>query len=175
MKMTEPASAALETEILALMPAVRRFARTFERTQTDTDDLVQDAVLKALANLDQFQPGTSMKSWLFTIVRNSYCSKYRINRRFVLCDDIETVVSRQVVQPAQEWSVRAAEVSEAITRLDGDKRKILLMLIEGTSYERIAQVCDCELGTIKSRIARARGALMASLGETTVGNAITVA
>jgi RNA polymerase sigma-70 factor (ECF subfamily) len=168
-------TAALETEIVSLMPALRRFAMTFERSPTDADDLVQDAVLKALANLHQFQPGTSMKSWLFTIVRNVYYSKYKIGKRFVLCADAETVTARQLVPPSQEWSLRAAEVAKAMSDLDAGKRKVLLMVIDGVSYERIAEVCGCELGTIKSRIARARSSLMRSLGETTFSSAVTAA
>jgi RNA polymerase sigma-70 factor, ECF subfamily len=78
--MSEPSSAdaAIEREIVALMPAVRRFAIRFERSATDADDLTQDTMLKALSHIDQFQPGTNVKSWLFTIARNTYCTKYKI-------------------------------------------------------------------------------------------------
>lgn len=173
-KMSEAEPTALEAEIVALLPALRRFARVFERSSTDAEDLVQDVMLKALSNLHQFQQGTSMKSWLFTIARNVYCSKYKVNKRFVLCGDVETVTTPQEVPCTQEWSLRAAEVAKAISGLDAAKRQVLLMVVDGVSYEHIAEACGCELGTIKSRIARARSSLMISLGETTFSNAVTM-
>ena len=165
----------LETEIVALIPALRRFSRTFERSPSDADDLVQDAVVKALGNLHQFQDGTSMKSWLFTIIRNVYCSRYNINKRFVLCGDVEMTGDTQQMPSTQEWTLRASEVARAISDLDAPKQKVMMMVIDGVSYENIAEACGCELGTIKSRIARARNSLMVSLGETTFSNAVTTA
>jgi RNA polymerase sigma-70 factor (ECF subfamily) len=168
-------TAGLEREIVTLMPALRRFARTFERSPSDVEDLVQDAVVKALGNLHQFHEGSSMKSWLFTIIRNVYCSKYKINKRFVLCGDVEMVTDRQLMPSTQEWTLRASEVAKAISDLDAPKQQVLMMVIDGVSYENIAEACGCELGTIKSRIARARSSLMVSLGETTFSNAVTTA
>jgi RNA polymerase sigma-70 factor (ECF subfamily) len=153
------------------MPAVRRFAMRFERCATNADDLTQDTMLKALAHIDQFQPGTNLKSWFFTIARNTYCTKYKIRQRFTLCADME-VTAGQAVQSTQEWSLRTAEVDRAISSLDPDKRQVLLMAISGDSYEDIAGVCGCELGTIKSRIARARAAVISALGETTASGAV---
>jgi RNA polymerase sigma-70 factor (ECF subfamily) len=163
--------AEIEKDIVALMPAVRRFAMRFERCATNADDLTQDTMLKALAHIDQFQPGTNLKSWLFTIARNTYCTKYKIRQRFTLCADME-VTAGQAVQSTQEWSLRTAEVDRAISSLDPDKRQVLLMAISGDSYEDIAGVCGCELGTIKSRIARARAAVISALGETTASGAV---
>nr|WP_245461298.1 RNA polymerase sigma factor [Rhizobium leguminosarum] len=115
--------AEIKNEIVALMPAVHRFAMRFERSVTDADDLTQDTVLKALAHIDQFRPGTSVKSWLFTIARNTYCTKYKIRQRFTLCADMEVATSGQAVQSTQEWSLRTGEVDKAISALDPDKRK----------------------------------------------------
>ncbi|MCW1411931.1 sigma-70 family RNA polymerase sigma factor [Rhizobium sp. 1AS11] len=162
----------LEEEIVALMPAVRRFAMRFERSATDADDLTQDTMLKALANVDQFRPGTNVKSWLFTIARNTYCTKYRIRQRYTLHADMEVAGSGQAVQSTQEWSLRTREVDKAISSLDADKRRVLLMAISGESYEDIAGACGCGLGTIKSRIARARAVVIAALGETTAAGAV---
>jgi RNA polymerase sigma-70 factor (ECF subfamily) len=166
------AGAELEKQIVALMPAVRRFAMRFERSVTDAEDLTQDTMLKALAHVDQFQPGTNLKSWLFTIARNTYCTKYKIRQRFTLCADVEKTTCRQSVQSPQEWHLRTAEVDRAISALDADKRRVLLMVTSGDSYEHIAEVCGCELGTIKSRIARARVAVMVALGESTLAGAV---
>lgn len=167
-----PEHAALEKEIVALMPAIKKFAARFERSATDAEDLSQDVMLKALAHIDQFQPGTSMKSWLFTIVRNTYCSKYKIRKRFVAHPDPESAAAHREVQSTQEWTLRAAEVRKAIAQLDPAKRRVLLMATNGDSYEHMAEVCGCEIGTIKSRIARARNAVMVSLGERTYSAAI---
>jgi RNA polymerase sigma-70 factor (ECF subfamily) len=164
--------AEIEKEIVALMPAVRRFAMRFERSATDADDLTQDTMLKALAHIDQFQPGTNVKSWLFTIARNTYCTKYKIRQRYVHFGDLEVVTSGQAVQSTQEWSLRQREVDKAISSLDPNKRRVLLMATNGDSYEDIAGICGCELGTIKSRIARARAAVISALGETTASGAV---
>lgn len=164
--------AEIKKEIVALMPAVHRFAMRFERSVTDADDLTQDTMLKALAHIDQFRPGTNVKSWLFTIARNTYCTKYKIRQRFTLCADMEVATSGQTVQSTQEWSLRTGEVDKAISALDPDKRQVLLMAVNGDSYEDIAGVCGCELGTIKSRIARARAAVISALGETTASGAV---
>jgi RNA polymerase sigma-70 factor (ECF subfamily) len=169
---SDPAVVELEKQIVALMPVVRRFAMRFERSATDVDDLTQDTMLKALAHMDQFQPGTNIKSWLFTIARNTYCTKYKIRQRFTLCENVEIATSGRAVQSSQEWALRATEVSKAISALDADKRQVLLMVTNGDSYEHIAEVCGCELGTIKSRIARARAAVMEALGEDTFAGAV---
>ncbi|RWY68903.1 sigma-70 family RNA polymerase sigma factor [Rhizobium sp. WSM1325] len=164
--------ATLEQDIVALMPAVRRFAMRLERPATDADDLTQDTMVKALAQVDQFQPGTNVKSWLFTIARNTYCTKYRMRRRYTLHADMEVAGSGQAVQSTQEWSLRRGEVDKAISSLDVDKRRVSLMAISGESYKDIAGACGCGLGTIKSRIARARAAVIATLGETTAAGAV---
>ena len=71
----------IRAEIVAYMPALRSFAHTFHRNATDADDLVQETLLKALANLDKFQEGTNLKSWMFTIMRNTFCTRAKLAKR----------------------------------------------------------------------------------------------
>lgn len=153
----------IEAEIIAYIPALHKFARRFHRTQSDVDDLVQDTLLKALGNLDKFQHGTSVKSWMFTIMRNGFCTKFaRSKREQVGIDDVQS--NKFSLQPEQEWRIRGQELEHAIASLHPDHRKAIdLIIIHGTSYEDAAVLCDCPIGTIKSRVNRARASLARAL------------
>ncbi|MGJ4860053.1 sigma-70 family RNA polymerase sigma factor [Labrys sp. KB_33_2] len=153
------------TDIVKLIPALRAFARTFCQEPTDADDLVQETLLKALANIDQFEPGTRLKSWLFTIMRNSYCTKAKKRSREVLRGD-DTLFDSAVPSGEQEWNVRMGEVGRAFQNLpDKYKEIIALIVILGESYENAAQICGCAVGTVKSRLNRARARLTFEMGE----------
>jgi RNA polymerase sigma factor (sigma-70 family) len=148
-----------------LIPALRAFARTFCRSIPDADDLVQETLTKGLANLDKFEPGTRMKSWLFTIMRNSFYTRAKTSLREApgLAD---CASGRPVSEATQEWSVRSREVHEAINRLPPAKREVLMLVgVLGVSYEEAAEVCHCSIGTVKSRLNRARASVLAYLGE----------
>lgn len=154
-----------QDNIVDLIPALRAFARTFCRNIPDADDLVQETLTKGLANLDKFEPGTRMKSWLFTIMRNSFYTRAKASLREApgLAD---CVSARPVVEATQEWSVRSREVHEAINRLTPAKREVLMLVgVLGVSYEEAAEVCRCSIGTVKSRLNRARAGVLAYLGE----------
>jgi RNA polymerase sigma factor (sigma-70 family) len=153
----------MEDDLVSYMPALQKFARRFHSSPNDVDDLVQETVVKGLANLDKYQAGTQMKSWLFTIMRNTFCTKFCISKRehVGLDDDCAT---RSIVQPAQEWSVRGHELEAAIGRLPEHYRVALdLIFIQGVSYEVAAQSFDCPIGTVKSRVNRAREILTREL------------
>ncbi len=158
-------TAGLQDEIVELIPALRAFARSFHRNANDADDLVQETLTKALANLDQFDRGTRLKSWLFTIMRNTFCTKFRINRREAPGAN-KCVSGEGVAQPSQEWTVRAKELEEACNLLPEHYRSVLqYVVIEGRSYDAAAERFGCAIGTVKSRINRARQQLAARLGE----------
>jgi RNA polymerase sigma-70 factor (ECF subfamily) len=163
---SEPGSAGAELEKgnFALILAVRRFAMRFERSTADAVDLIQDTNVKGVANINQFQACTKIKSWPFTIARNTYCTKcqnpQKIHSRCGRGSD-----HRSSGAVGSGWSLRTTEVTKAIAALDTDKRQALLMATGGDSYEHIASACGCELGTIKGRIARARAAETEALGE----------
>ncbi len=154
----------LKEQVADLIPALRAFARTFTANPTDGDDLVQETLVRALRSLDSFQPGTSLKSWLFTIMRNTYYTQYR--KRVRESPGATDCVSLQLTTAAgQEWSVAESEVKAALSRLSEDQQQILIMVAGfGFSYEEAASVMECAIGTIKSRLSRAREALAQEMG-----------
>ncbi|NLS16568.1 sigma-70 family RNA polymerase sigma factor [Rhizobium sp. P40RR-XXII] len=155
----------LQTEIVELIPALRAFARTFHRNTNDADDLVQETLAKALANLNQFDRGTRLKSWLFTIMRNTFCTKFRIAKREAPGSK-KCVSGEGIALPSQEWTIRARELEEACNHLPEPYRAVLeYVVIEGRSYDAAAEKFGCAIGTVKSRINRARQQLAVRLDE----------
>lgn len=154
-----------QSEIVNLIPALRAFARTFYREPTHADDLVQETLTRALANIHQFRPGTSMKSWLFTIMRNAFYTKIKIDTREAP-GAADCVSLRPAADPTQEWSYRGHEIAAAIDRLPAQQREVLVLIgLRGVSYEEATEICGCAMGTIKSRLNRARHRLLEELGE----------
>jgi RNA polymerase sigma-70 factor (ECF subfamily) len=123
------------------------------------DDLVQETILRALANIDSFQPGTNMAAWLFTILRNLFRSEYRKRRREV--EDVEgKYADNMKSQPDQEGRIELQEFRAALAQLPSDQREALILVgASGFSYEEAAEICECAVGTIKSRVSRARARL----------------
>ncbi|WP_173932213.1 sigma-70 family RNA polymerase sigma factor [Chelativorans sp. Marseille-P2723] len=153
------------SEIVDLIPALRAFARTFYRDASDADDLVQETLTKGLSHLHQFEAGTSMKSWLFTIMRNTFYTKIKVAKREAP-GSADCVSARPVVNATQEWSARGLEIHNAIQRLPEQQREVMMLIgVLGMSYEEAATICNCAIGTIKSRLNRARLRLLAELGE----------
>lgn len=160
-----PQSDCLRTEIVELIPALRAFARTFQRNANDADDLVQETLAKALANLNQFDRGTRLKSWLFTIMRNTFCTKFRIAKREAPGSK-KCISGDGIALPSQEWTIRAKELEAACNMLPDSYRAVLeYVVIEGRSYDAAAEKFGCPVGTVKSRISRARRQLAARLDE----------
>lgn len=154
-----------ETAIVDLIPALRAFARTFCRDASDADDLVQETLTKGIANLDKFEPGTKMKSWLFTIMRNTFYTRVKVYSREApgLAD---CASGRPVQEATQEWTMRGHEVHAAINRLPPHHREVLVLIgVLGVSYDEAAEICQCAIGTVKSRLNRARASLLEDLGE----------
>jgi RNA polymerase sigma-70 factor (ECF subfamily) len=142
--------------VLGAVPSLRAFAISLCGNVDRADDLVQETLLRALANIHSFQPGTNMSAWLFTILRNHFRSEYRKRRREVEDGDgryAETLKS----QPEQYGRVEIREFREALTHLPADQREALILVgASGFSYEEAANICGCAVGTIKSRVNRAR-------------------
>ena len=160
-------TASPRTEIVALIPALRAFARTFYRETSEADDLVQETLTRALTSIHQFRPGTSMKSWLFTIMRNTFYTKVRVETREAP-GAAECVSLRPAADATQEWSARGREMERAIQRLPEQQREVLMLIgVLGVSYEEAAAICGCAMGTVKSRLNRARIRLLEELGEAT--------
>jgi RNA polymerase sigma-70 factor (ECF subfamily) len=154
-------------DIVKLIPALRAFARTFCRNPSDADDLVQETLMKALANLDKFERGTKLKSWLFTIMRNTFYTRSKVLGREA--PGLEENVSGDTpIAASQETTARAHEVQRALQKLPPHYREVLtLVAILGESYEAAAEICNCAVGTVKSRLNRARHQILQELGEET--------
>lgn len=154
-----------EDNIVDLIPALRAFARTFCRDGSDADDLVQETLTKGIANIEKFEPGTRMKSWLFTIMRNTFNTNVRSSSREVP-GLLDCASVRPTEEATQEWSLRGKEVGAAMARLPQNHREVLMLIgVLGVSYEEAAEICGCAVGTVKSRLSRARANLLHDLGE----------
>lgn len=154
-----------EVSIVDLIPALRAFARTFCRVPDDADDLVQETLTKGLANIDKFEPGTRMKSWLFTIMRNTHYTRAKAaDREKPGLLDCASLIP--ISEATQEWSVQSKEVYGAVQKLPEHQREVLMLIgVLGVSYEETAEICGCAVGTVKSRLNRARAGVLEYLGE----------
>ncbi len=151
--------AAFKRELTTVIPHLRAFARGLCGRPDLADDLVQEALLKAWAAQDRFEPGTSMRAWTFVILRNAYLTDMRRNRFRGEYD--ETVAERTLTAPAgQEGPLHLSDMHRAFLTLPPERREALLLVgAGGFSYEEAAEICQCAVGTIKSRVGRARAAL----------------
>lgn len=146
-------------QIAALLPRLRRFGRTLARHREDADDLVQIAIEKALTRTEQWNPGTRLDSWMFRIMQNAWIDEVRARERrgqtFVPEEEGEHVgVSTHDAQ------VDALAVRKAVGQLSDDQRAAVgLVLVEGLAYQEAADVLGIPVGTLTSRLARAREAL----------------
>jgi RNA polymerase sigma-70 factor, ECF subfamily len=145
--------------MLAAIPSLRAFAISLTYNVDAADDLVQDAILRAWANIDRFELGTNINAWLFTILRNAFYSQYRKARRLVEDPD-GSYAARLGAPPEQNARCDFEDMRTALARLPVDQREALILIAaEGLSYEDAAQVCGVAIGTIKSRAHRARARL----------------
>ena len=148
--------ASVRDALLGAVPNLRAFAISLCGNIDRADDLVQETLLRALANIGSFQPGTNMSAWLFTILRNLFHSEYRKRRREVEDSD-GSYAERMKSQPEQTGHVEFAEFRQALAKLPPDQREALILVgASGFSYEEAAEICGCAVGTIKSRVNRAR-------------------
>lgn len=121
--------------------------------------------MKGIAALDQFTPGTNMKSWLFTIMRNTFNTRIKAYVREAP-GALHCISENSVMMASQEWSLKAGELKLAIQRLPQQQREALILIgLLGSSYEDAAEICGCALGTVKSRLNRARSKLLEELKE----------
>jgi RNA polymerase sigma-70 factor, ECF subfamily len=149
--------------VLAAVPSLRAFAISLCGNVDRADDLVQETLLRALANIDSFEPGSNMPAWLFTILRNLFRSEYRKRRREV--EDADGTYAQSLKsQPEQSGHVEFQEFRAALAKLPPDQREALILVgASGFSYEEAAEICGCAVGTIKSRVNRARARLTDTL------------
>ncbi|AQX20348.1 RNA polymerase sigma factor [Bartonella sp. WD16.2] len=159
-------------ELLLILPALRAFAISLSGKHDKAEDLVQDTIMKAWAKQDSFEMGTNIKAWLFTILRNEFYSQMRKRGREV--QDSDGLLSKNVaIHPAQYGSLDLQDFKKALDMLSADQKEAIILIgASGFSYEDAAAICDCAVGTIKSRVSRARNRLQELLkvnGESDYG------
>jgi len=157
-------SAALKQQFVEILPHLRAFARSLCGQPTLADDLVQETVLKAWAARGSFTEGTNFKAWVFTILRNTYYSHVRARKREIEDSD-GALVARLASRPDQEDKVELKNVKRALMALPANQREALILVAaSGFSYEEAASISGCAIGTMKSRVNRARKHLSEAMG-----------
>lgn len=146
-------------QLVEHIPRLRAFALSLTHNAEQADDLVQEVLLRAWRARDSYELGTNLHAWLFRILRNAFYNDAVVKRRVV--QDLEGALAAQLAAaPNQEWRVRWGEMVRALQELKPQAREALLMIVAaGMSYEQAAAICGCPVGTIKSRIKRARAEL----------------
>jgi len=156
----KPENPDFKTELLALVPFLRAFARSLTGNPEAADDLAQETLVKAWQSRSSFIPGTNLKAWLFTILRNQFYSDRRRAWRQAPWDQ----EAAERIPGGGEDQVYSAELSDtvrALRRLSDEQREALFLVgAGGFSYEDAAAICKCAVGTVKSRVARARKTLI---------------
>jgi RNA polymerase sigma-70 factor (ECF subfamily) len=151
--------------MLAAIPRLRAFAISLCGRTARADDLVQETLVRAWANIDSFQPGSNLIAWLYTILRNEFYSEFRKLKREV-ADTEGRHAARLTTLPAQDRHLAFLDFRDALAKLAPDHREALILVgASGLSYEEAAQICGCAVGTMKSRVSRARGRLSELLSE----------
>jgi len=155
----QDADEAFRKELLSNLPHLRAFARGLSGRPDYADDLAQEAAIKAWTARERYTPGTNMRAWTFAILRNHYLSELRRNRRETDLD--EGVAERMLVMDAdQEGGLHLSDMEAALSQLAPERREaVMLVGAGGFTYEEAAEIADCAVGTMKSRVARARAEL----------------
>ena len=168
--------AGLGREALAYADTLRNLARYLTGNDADADDLVQETYARALKAAHQFTPGTNLKAWLFRILRNTFISSYRRHRHDPTVGGLDTVDPTAQGPAREEWlrgdieldrlrKVVAEDIENALMSLSEDARTVILLDLEGLTEVEVADVVGCAVGTVKSRLARAREALREKLRD----------
>ena len=157
------ASAAFRSDLVAALPGLRAFALSLVVNAHRADDLVQETVLKAWANQHRFEPDSNFMAWLCTILRNQFYTEARKRKREV--EDADGAIAAQMIAPAaQEHSSELRAIQIHLAKLPANQREaIMLVGVQGLTYEAAAEVMNCQIGTVKSRVSRARTTLAGRL------------
>lgn len=152
-----------QNDIVALIPVLRSYAWALTRRHEDADDLVQETLLKAIGKIDSFQSGTNLRAWLMTIMRNTFLNE--IAKAKKSATGKTDCVSTTLATPAtQDWTVRGGELMDAVARLPLHYRETLVAVVMlGESYESAARMFGIQMGTVKSRVHRARAMVVEDL------------
>lgn len=154
--------------MLDLLPRLRRFAAGLAGSTADGDDLCQMTIERALTNRDKWREGTRLDSWMYRIMRNLWIDDRRANQRRGQTFVDEEAGLAVGSEGAQEASAALSDVDRALATLPDDQREaVLLVMVEGYSYREAAEIAQCPVGTMNSRLVRGRDALLKQLGDTT--------
>ncbi|WP_082508059.1 sigma-70 family RNA polymerase sigma factor [Methylobacterium sp. Leaf113] len=158
------AATAFRDDLLAALPELRAFALSLVLNPTRADDLVQETLLKAWKSQDRFEPGSNLKAWLFTILRNQFYTECRKAKREV--EDADGAAAAQLITlPSQEHGIELKKVWAILAKLPASQREALLLVAgQGMTYEAAAVVLGTQTGTMKSRVSRARAFLADAIG-----------
>lgn len=157
----------LDEQLRELIPRLRRFALSLTRHASNADDLVQNCLERALGSVADKRPDGDLRAWLFTILYRQFVDNHRRSRRYARM--LEFFTGRDDTQPSTERTVLAQSTLEAFDQLATEPRALLLWVsVEGLSYKQVAEILDVPIGTVMSRLSRARNALrQLSEGEIT--------
>ena len=159
---------AIRSQMIQLLPRLRRFAVALTGSVADGDDLVQDTIERALRSLHQWEPGTRLDNWMFRIARNRFIDARRADARgrMVVMDSPEEAANAAIDgERAMQSRLALNSVSAAIKALPADQREVVaLVLIDGLSYREAADILNIPIGTLTSRVSRARDALALAVG-----------
>jgi RNA polymerase sigma-70 factor, ECF subfamily len=156
----DQSDAAWRDDVVALIPSLRAFAWSLSHDGAEADDLVQETLIKAWTHRDKFQLGTNLRAWLFTILRNTYYTA-AVRRRREVRDEDGKHAALLATSPSQDWSLAMRAMQAALKKLPDEHREALVLVgAAGLTYEEAADICGCALGTIKSRVNRARARLL---------------
>lgn len=165
-KPAPPEMPSFKRELLSMLPSLRAFAFSLSGRHDKADDLVQDTIMKAWAKQESFEMGTNIKAWLFTILRNEFYSQMRKRGREIQ-DSEGLFTERMAVHPSQFGHMDLADFKRALGVLPDDQREAIILIgASGFSYEEAAEICECAIGTMKSRVSRARNRLQELLSVT---------
>jgi RNA polymerase sigma-70 factor (ECF subfamily) len=147
------------------IPKLRRYARALTRSADRADDLVQETLLRAISKSHLWQTGTDIRAWLFTIMHNHYVNMVRRAMRDEATVDIEQMSSLLVANTDPTASSQLRELEQSLARLPGEQREVILLVgLEGMSYETAAKILSVPVGTVRSRLSRGRDALRRLMG-----------
>lgn len=146
-------------DVLQYLPALRAYARSLCRRAGDPDDLVQETLLRAIEHAHGYRPGTNLRAWLFTIMRSRFYNGWRrLDRERTGSAECASALPHS--QPGQEWHLRHKEMLAALDGIpDHYREALVLVAILGETYLSAAEILNCDVGTVKSRVCRARGRL----------------
>ncbi len=168
--------AALGREALAYADSLHNLARYLTRNEADAEDLVQETYARALRSAAQFTPGTNLKAWLFRILRNAFVDQYRRARHDPTVGGLDTIDPVAQGPARDEWlrddleldrlrGIVAEDLEKALRSLSEEARAVIILDLEGQTESEVAEILGCAVGTVKSRLARARAALRQRLRD----------